>query len=119
MESQKVGPWTLIRELGHGGNATVWLPTRPETEGPVALKVLNSRKVRREPYQRFIREIRFLRQHGALRGILPLIDAYLPEDLTTQQTWLAMPVATPIRQALTDRPLEDIVSAIAAIADTL
>jgi serine/threonine protein kinase len=92
---QTVGPWTLIEPLGRGGNATVWRASRHGSEKPVALKLLNTKKVEKEPYQRFVREIGFLREHQAL------------------------PVAVPISQALDVKPLSDVVAAMAAIADTL
>jgi serine/threonine protein kinase len=72
---QNVGPWTLIQPLGRGGNATVWRASRHGSETPVPLKLINTTKVEKEPYQRFVREIGFLREHHALPGVLPLLDA--------------------------------------------
>lgn len=117
---QRVGPWILGERLGRGGNATVWAATRPGDETPVALKVINVTKVEREPYQRFVREIGFLRDHGSVEGVLPLIDAHLPDKPTrSDQPWLAMPIATPIGMALRGRALGDVVEAVATLADTL
>lgn len=117
---QRVGPWTLHQQLGRGGNASVYLATRGVEDTPVALKVINATKVEREPYQRFVREISFLRQHGAIAGLLPLVDAHLPDGPSrADRPWLAMPVATPMAEALQGRPLLDVVTAVAAIADTL
>lgn len=117
---QRIGDWLLGEQLGRGGNATVWSATRSEDDPPVALKIINTKKIDREPYQRFIREIRFLREHETVQGLLPVVDAHLPERPTrSDRPWLAMPIATPIAQALEDRPLIDVVSAVAAIADTL
>ena len=116
----RVGPWTLGEPLGRGGNAAVFNATRDGDDAPVALKLINTTKVEREPYQRFVREIGFLRKHQDVAGLLRLIDAYLPDEPSkTDQPWLAMPVATPISEALHGRPLADVVQAVAAIADTL
>jgi hypothetical protein len=116
----RVGPWTLRERLGSGGNATVWAATRRGTRGRVALKVINAKHVEREPYRRFVREIEFLREHQSVEGLLPLVDAYLPEEPTrADQPWLAMPIATPIDEALSGRPLGNVVEAAATIADTL
>lgn len=117
---KRVGPWTLGEQLGRGGNATVWSATRPGDKKPVALKVVNVAKVEREPYQRFLREIDFLRKHQSVEGLLPIVDAHLPETPTKKdRPWLAMPIATPIDEALRDRPLDVVVQAVATIADTL
>ena len=115
-----MGPWRLGDQLGRGGNAFVFAATRDGVDTPVALKVINTTKVEREPYQRFVREIGFLRAHQDVAGLLPLIDAYLPDEPSKDdQPWLAMPVATPIAAALQGRPLLDVVHAVAAVADTL
>ena len=120
LSRQAVGPWTLYERLGHGGNANVWRATRPGSETAAALKVINTTKVEREPYQRFVREIEFLRDHQDVPGLLPLLDAYLPDQPSkADQPWLAMPIATPIAKALEGKPLADVVTAVAVIADTL
>lgn len=120
VQGQQVGPWTLGEQLGRGGNAAVFVATRDGDDAPVALKVINTTKVEREPYQRFVREIGFLRAHQDVAGLLRLIDAYLPDEPSkADQPWLAMPVATPIAKALQGRPLADVVHAVATIADTL
>ena len=119
-QRQTVGPWTLGDRLGRGGNASVWRATRPGSTAAVALKLINTTKVEREPYQRFVREIEFLRDHQDIPGLLPLLGAHLPDQPDkTNQPWLAMPIATPIATALEGRPLADVVGAIAAIAYTL
>ncbi len=118
--NKKIGPWTLGDQLGRGGNATVWTATRSENDTPVALKIINVRKVSREPYQRFVREIDFLRSHKSVEGLLPLVDAHLPAEPTKDdRPWLAMPIANPIDNALSGRPLHEVVEAVATLADTL
>jgi serine/threonine protein kinase len=115
-----IGPWSLGVQLGRGGNASVWSATRAGDEQPVALKVINVKKVEREPYQRFLREIGFLREHQAVTGLLPLLDAHLPETPSKHdQPWLAMPIVKPIASALAGVPLASVVAAMATIADTL
>jgi hypothetical protein len=119
-QERTIGPWTLGEQLGRGGNATVWTATRSGDDAAVALKVINTNRVEREPYQRFVREIGFLRENQSAPGLLPLLDAHLPDAPTKHdQAWLAMPVATPIGKALRGRPLADVVGGVAVIADTL
>lgn len=115
-----MGPWRLIGQLGRGGNGTVWRAVRDDCREEVALKVINARRVEREPYQRFAREITFMLQHGTLEGVLPLIDAHLPDAPTkTDRPWLAMPIARPVRDALREEPLSRVVEAVAGFAATL
>src|SRR6266511_4089453 len=114
-----IGPWTLREKLGAGGNATVWRASRDGGED-VALKVINTTKTQREPYRRFMQEIEFLRELGDFPGVLPLLDAHLPQrPSSADRAWLAMPIATPIANALAEAPLETIVTALAEIAETL
>ena len=60
------------------GNATVCRVSTAGDEPPVAVKLLNPIRVT-ESYLRLAREVAFLREHGNGRGVLPLIDAYLPD----------------------------------------
>ncbi|MGZ8474880.1 MAG: serine/threonine protein kinase [Candidatus Limnocylindria bacterium] len=86
----------------------------------MALKVLRTKNAASEPYQRFRQEVAALRALGDHPGILPVIDANLPERPSSKHpAWLAMPLAYPIRQVLEDAPLADVVSAVATIAETL
>ena len=116
----RVGPWTLVRPLGAGGNATVWVATRGEAEPELALKILNTARADREPYKRFVREISFLRGLPDATGILPLIDAGLPDEASGRdRPWLAMPIATGIADALAGVALEGVVAAVLEMATTL
>lgn len=114
-----IGPWICERKLGVGGNATVWLATHSGSATRAAVKVLDARKQESERYRRFVQEVNVLRQLGEFNGVLPLVDASLPEAGSRERAWLAMPVATPIAEALTDASLETIVKAFRDIAETL
>lgn len=115
-----VGHWELGEKLGKGANGTVYRGIHLKTGAEAAVKVINTYKVDKEPYQRFVREIEFLRAQEGLTGILPLMDSHLPEDPSKDDPpWLAMPVAVAISKALEDKPLEDVVAAVTAIAQTL
>jgi hypothetical protein len=114
-----IGPWTLGDRLGVGGNATVWRASRDGGDD-VALKVIKTTKTQHEPYRRFVQEIEFLRELGDFPGVLPLLDAHLPQrPSSADPAWLAMPIATPIATALAEAPLVTIVAALAEIAGTL
>lgn len=117
---RQLGPWSLGQKLGEGGNSVVYVATRPELAGPVALKVINERRVEQESYQRFLREVEFMTTHRSTPGLLPLLDSYLPERPTrSDRAWLATPVATRIDEALAEGSLDEVVGAVEAIARTL
>lgn len=93
-----VGKWTLRSRLGRGGNGEVW--RADDAHGAeAAVKILR----RRNRIDRFRDEIQFLREHGGVEGVLPLIDSDLPDD-PSQAAWYAMPVARPLRDALGEDP---------------
>lgn len=114
-----IGPWQCEEELGSGGNATVWLATHSESGKRVALKVLDAKKQQSERYRRFVQEVEVLTSLGVYAGVLPLLDAHLPEPGSGERAWLAMPVATPVTKALTGAGLETVIQAIRDIAQTL
>src|ERR1700682_217970 len=91
----KVGQWILKRELGRGGNGQVWLAEN-EAGGQSAVKLLM--KLRPIPYARFKDEVVALRRAAGVQGILPVLDADLPDDISTRRPWYAMPVGTPLLQ---------------------
>jgi serine/threonine protein kinase len=120
MQGQAIGPWTLHKQLGRGGNGTVWEATRSSTNAVFAVKVLSVTKIEHESYKRFVREIAFMRQHQGMQGLLTLLDSHLPDQPSkANRPWLAMPVATPLAQSLAGRSLPEVVGAVATIADTL
>jgi len=58
MAGQAVGPYTLVREIGHGGMGSVWLARRTDGryEGEVAIKFLRSGLLGHGDAERFQRE---------------------------------------------------------------
>jgi serine/threonine protein kinase len=106
--------------LGKGGNASVYRARHVETNFEAAIKEIRARHVEREPYQRFLTEIETLRGLRDYPGILPVLDDHIPaQPSATDQPWLVMPVARPLRVALVDSDLRQVVEAVAEIAETL
>ena len=58
LAGQQLGPYTLVREIGHGGMGTVWLARRTDGryEGEVAIKFLRSGLFGHGDAERFQRE---------------------------------------------------------------
>jgi hypothetical protein len=113
------GRWTLAAPIDtRGGNAWVYRGTAAgET---AALKILRRTKPESEPYKRFRREIATVQRLGDRPGILPVLDARIPDALAKgERAWFAMPEATRIDHALREADLGTVVGAIQSIADTL
>ena len=111
---------TERKRLGGGGNGEVWRAgTTDGRTGPI--KVLYARRGGEGRYRlaRFRDEIGFLIAHPDFRGILPLLDSHICDNLE-EPSWYVMPAAKPIRQALgADPGPEMVVGAVAEIAATL
>jgi serine/threonine protein kinase len=117
---RQLGTWQLDTELGRGGNGTVWKVEHVDSGQVAALKEIHTRKVDREPYRRFVTEIRTLRELGEFPGVLPLIDAHIPETpAAKERPWLVMPVAAPLSEALAGADHTAVVGAVASVAQTL
>jgi serine/threonine protein kinase len=113
----KLGSYTLLREIGRGGNGVVWEATGDE--GSVAIKILSSPS-HLERFQRFRDEIKLLSGLREQNGILPILDYSLPERVSKRDlVWFVMPLAIPIVEALRDKAVVEIVSAVAEISDVL
>src|ERR1051325_989131 len=115
---KQIGKWKLKRLLGKGGNAEVWEASK-EAHSDAAIKILRTGDLYR--YRRFKAEVDLLLSLGEHAGVLPLIEAHLPDSRKEGvPAWLAMPIATGIRDALGEDPtLESVAESIASIAETL
>ena len=87
------GQWTLTKQLGRGGNGEVW-EVISESGEPGAIKILIRGGVD-EPYLRFCREIEVLHRLGIPKGVVPLLDSYIPENPKKERPWYVMPIAVP------------------------
>ena len=120
-QGERVGHWTLQRQIGKGGNGFVWLANDPEGR-MAAIKFLNSDHFGKQRETRFRDEIKFLTNETKRPGVLPLIECYVP-DISTQEDgpWLATPVAkcfTELELAGVEK-LTELVRHIEAVGQTL
>ncbi|MFV1980107.1 MAG: tetratricopeptide repeat protein [Rhodothermia bacterium] len=83
---RSVGPYTIIRELGHGGMGIVYLAERKDVGKKVALKLVSDRAADEHYTRRFLfeREVLARLQHP---NIAQLLDAGVSDDGTP---WFAM-----------------------------
>ena len=118
-EGRTLGPWTLISELGEGGNAEVWL-CKDSNDRQTAVKFLKTRKVESAAWKRFSREVTFVQQLEDRPGVLPVLLSYVPDLIPSgKRAWYSMPVAQEMREALGEADLTSVVEAIADVAQTL
>jgi serine/threonine-protein kinase len=115
-KGQKFGPWSLSSFLGAGGNGEVWLCMNSARECK-AIKIL--KRVKPKSYQRFVDETNVLIANADIDGIVPLVDSYLPENLSSETPYYVMELAKPSEALLSNGPIENKVSAVIQIAETL
>jgi serine/threonine protein kinase len=111
--------YTIIREVGHGSTARVFLAVDQEQGRQVAVKVLRNELAASVIAARFLREIRYIR---GLRhpNILPILDAAEEGDLL----YFVMPYAEgkTLRARLTlegPAPFSEVVRVASAVGDAL
>jgi serine/threonine protein kinase len=106
-EGQEVGGWKLLRFLGEGGNAEVWLAHRGGDEA--AVKFLKTLKTESLRWERFRREVEYVSSLGAEPGVLPIFEFELPErPRRGERAWYSMPEATSIEDALAGSTLREV-----------
>jgi serine/threonine-protein kinase len=114
----KFGGWRLLNRLGGGGNGDVWRATN-EQKRIVALKLLKRDKLTAKRYRRFRDEVVAVRQNDDIKGILPVLDSFLPEDPLSETPWYAMPVATLLEEHLRDKDAIERIKSFVMLARTL
>jgi hypothetical protein len=118
-KDQLLGKWRLMQFLGEGGNGFVW--RAQDSEGnQAAIKILAKLEGRSSKvYERFKLEVVVVNKHRDISGILPIIDAYLPEEISDSYPWYAMPIAQSLASFLEGKNIEEIVKGIIEIGETL
>lgn len=108
--------WVLEAPLGTGGNGDVWKAAKPG-QAPLAIKILRS--ITNETYERFKIEITTLEKLGNTKGIIPLIEKFIPEDKSGPTPWFAMPVATPFDKYARGKKPQEIVEDFIKLAEVI
>jgi serine/threonine protein kinase len=117
-----LGDWVVERRLGSGGNGEVWRSTNSNGKS-AALKVLHRKwHIPNDArYKRFRSECEIHSKLTGRAGILPLIEHHVPATPDKRNpARLVTEIATPLEHAIQGaKSLEQIVQAVAAIAETL
>lgn len=122
---QVFGQWTLVGDeaLGKGGNGVVWEATN-QSGMHAAIKFLHKNHFM-PPGKRFARfrdEVTFLQQEGKRDGVLPLIDASIPDSPSAEdRPWLTTPLAVPFMKLdlKGGAKLPDLIRRVERVANTL
>lgn len=120
---KQLGEYKLIKELGSGGNADVFVAKNAKGK-EVAVKIFREEKVKGKKAikrkKRFECEIKTVVQiQDEIEGIIPILSYGLP-DIKTKKYWYAMPIAIPLEEKLQEvKSLEDRVNCVLELAITL
>lgn len=88
-------------------NGIVWLALNSESE-EAAIKLLANMdgKNKAKMYSRFRSEVSVVCANCDIEGLLPVLDSFLPDDITDTLPWYVMPVAQPLYEYLDEYPAE-------------
>jgi len=115
-KGQKFSDWTLTSYLGGGGNGEVWACQNSKGEKN-AIKLL--KKIKPKAYSRFTDETTVIEKNSEIKGIIPIIDKYLPEKLNGDTPFYVMPLGETIEKNLRQKSINEKVNAILQVAETL
>jgi serine/threonine protein kinase len=119
-KGQKFGNWQLKKFLGEGGNGFVWLALNAQ-EDKAAIKILAKLETanKEKTYARFKNEVYVMQANSDIEGLLPIIEAYLPDEIDNETPWYVMPIAITLDAYLTGKSFEVAVQAVLAIGELL
>jgi serine/threonine-protein kinase len=115
------GRWTLIRQLGSGGNGEVWRCRDIDGE-EYAIKFLKTALY--EPYTRFYDEVVFMESFGSIPGVLPIIAKHIPPvkerfENIKAPFYYVMPLAEAIGKTVSGESVENRIQIIKALLKML
>jgi|GEM_PF-726704 len=115
---ERFGSWQLGDFISPGGNGEVWKAKDVDDSSHiVAIKLL--KKTNNEGYIRFRDEVKVLAENSDIKGLLPIIDSHLPENVKGVTPWYTMPLATPLTKYLKGKSPEKVVDAIISVSRIL
>ncbi len=108
------GDWKLLKNIAHGGNSSIWIVVNNRTGVQQVIKLL--KKTHDTSRQRFLDEIKIIKDNQDIEGVMRLTDNS-EEDSDT--LWYTMPQTIPLNRYLSDKPSIVKVEAIIEISKLL
>ncbi|MCI5136165.1 MAG: hypothetical protein D3920_14095, partial [Candidatus Electrothrix sp. AW2] len=112
----KFGKWKLVEKIGSGGNGQVWSAADNQNNRK-AIKLLKN--VYKKSYGRFRDEIKAVISNHDIQGILPIIDSYLPKNISNEKPYYVMPIAVPLQEHVDKKSTSQIIKLMINLADSL
>lgn len=117
-KGQKFKIYELTKRLGSGGNGEVWLATLTnDSSKTVAIKLLT--RIYKDGYQRFKDEVKVLAENKDIKGLLPIVDYYLPNDPKVESPWYTMSIAMPLMKYIRGKLPSQIVDIMISVSNII
>ncbi|MEZ7508768.1 protein kinase [Cloacibacterium sp. Arc13] len=110
-KEQIFGNWKLIKEIGFGGNSSVWSAENLTTLDSKVIKLL--KKDHETARKRFLDEIKIISENQDIPGVMKILDS---SDNSDDTLWYVMPNVQRLDKFLNDKPSITKVDAILNIA---
>lgn len=110
--------WKKLKKIGKGGNGTVYEVANASNER-FAMKVLEKVKFDKD-YKRFKSEIEVLTKLKNKKGIIQIVDYFLPEtNSAISKPYYVMPIGIPFSKYIENKSTEDFYKLIFILSETL
>ena len=116
--TQKIGPWTLGKPLGTGGNGRVFRVRSDAGTTGAMKRMIHAPSAK--SLRRLTDEVEAMRKCVGIPGVIPILDAHVPAKVGDSEPWIVMAEAEKLQAALgPNQPLRAVVTVVRDIATTL
>ena len=111
--------YKLIKHIAPGGNSVVWRAKSIKSDELRAIKFFNNPELANR-YSRFKDEIKVVTNDlKSLVGVVPILDSFLPEDLSKDLGWYSMPICCDFKDQLKNLSFIEVCKVFVDLAETL
>ncbi len=112
----RVGQWTLLSKINSGSNGEVWICSNDSGEKR-AIKLL--KKDHSTAFQRFTDEVNTIEGNQDIKGVIPIIESYLPDDYKGEISYYIMPIGDSFEKKIKDKEFNYKIEVVIKIAESL